>query len=87
MPRTVRNRTATADLRQAQIFNTDQGSQFTNFAFFETGSEARIGIGCWIAYYNADRPTRSSAAGRPTRFMLRRQIRRNWRRNQTQNQR
>ena len=23
---------------------------------FETGSEARSGIGCWIAYYNADRP-------------------------------
>jgi len=79
------------------IFNTDQGSQFTSFAFtntlrdtgirismdgrgrwmdnvfierlwrslkyecvflnaFETGSEARTGIGCWIGYYNADRP-------------------------------
>src|SRR6476620_7526668 len=23
---------------------------------FETGSEARTGIGCWIDYYNADRP-------------------------------
>jgi hypothetical protein len=30
-------------------------------------------------------PTRSSAAGRPTRSMLRRQTRRNWRRNPTQN--
>jgi hypothetical protein len=30
-------------------------------------------------------PTRSSAAGRPTRSMLCRQMRRNWRRNQTQN--
>src|ERR1700689_2229126 len=80
-----------------EIFNTDQGSQFTSFAFtntlkdadirismdgrgrwmdnvfierlwrslkyecvylnaFETGSEARIGIGRWIGYYNADRP-------------------------------
>ena len=80
-----------------QIFNTDQGSQFTSFAFtntlreagirismdgrgrwmdnvfierlwrslkyecvflnaFETGSEARTGIGRWIDYYNADRP-------------------------------
>src|SRR5271168_4248632 len=23
---------------------------------FETGSEAKTGIGCWIGYYNADRP-------------------------------
>ncbi|QLH14373.1 MULTISPECIES: IS3 family transposase [Paracoccus] len=79
------------------IFNTDQGSQFTSFAFtttlkdagirismdgrgrwmdnvfierlwrslkyecvflnaFETGSEARNGIGSWIAYYNERRP-------------------------------
>ena len=79
------------------IFNTDQGSQFTSLAFsgrlqeagirismdgkcrwmdnvfierlwrslkyecvylnaFETGSEARAGIGRWIAYYNAERP-------------------------------
>ena len=79
------------------IFNTDQGSQFTSFPFtntlrdagirismdgrgrwmdnvfierlwrslkyecvflnaFETGSEARTGIGRWINYYNADRP-------------------------------
>lgn len=78
-------------------FNTDQGSQFTSFAFtatlkdagirismdgrgrwmdnvfierlwrslkyecvflnaFETGSEARNGIGSWIAYYNERRP-------------------------------
>lgn len=80
-----------------EIFNTDQGSQFTSFAFtdvlndadirismdgqgrwmdnvfierlwqslkyecvylraFETGSEARIGIGRWIDYYNTRRP-------------------------------
>ena len=80
-----------------EIFNTDQGSQFTSFAFtntlkdagirismdgrgrwmdnvfierlwrslkyecvflnaFETGSEAQIGIGRWIDYYNTDRP-------------------------------
>ena len=79
------------------IFNTDQGSQFTSFAFtttlkdagirismdgrgrwmdnvfierlwrslkyecvflaaFETGSEARSGIGSWIDYYNRRRP-------------------------------
>jgi putative transposase len=86
------------------IFNTDQGSQFTSVAFtttlkdagirismdgrgrwmdnvfierlwrslkyecvflnvFETGSEARFGIGRWIGYYNAARP-HSSFAGR-----------------------
>ena len=83
--------------RTFEIFNTDQGSQFTSFAFtntlkdadvrismdgrgrwmdnvfierlwrslkyecvylnaFETGSEARTGIGRWVGYYNADRP-------------------------------
>jgi len=88
---------AVARFGKPEIFNTDQGSQFTSFAFtdtlkdagirismdgrgrwmdnvfierlwrslkyecvflhaFETGSEARTGIGCWIAYYNADRP-------------------------------
>jgi putative transposase len=83
------------------IFNTDQGSQFTSFAFtntlrdasirismdgrgrwmdnvfierslkyecvflnaFETGSEARAGIGRWIGYYNTKRP-HSALAGR-----------------------
>ena len=86
------------------IFNTDQGSQFTSFAFtntlsaagirismdgrgrwmdnvfierlwrslkyecvylnaFETGSDARTGIGRWIGYYNADRP-HSALGGR-----------------------
>ena len=30
---------------------------------FETGSEARFGIGRWISYYNAARP-HSSFAGR-----------------------
>ena len=87
-----------------EIFNTDQGSQFTSFAFtttlkdagirismdgrgrwmdnvfierlwrslkyecvflnaFETGSEARSGIGRWIGYYNRRRP-HSSFGGR-----------------------
>ena len=86
-----------------EIFNTDQGSQFTSRAFidvlkaagirismdgrgrwmdnifierlwrslkyecvylnaFETGSEARAGIGSWIGYYNAERP-HSALAG------------------------
>ncbi len=88
---------AIARFGKPDIFNTDQGSQFTSFAFpnplkdadirismdgrgrwmdnvfierlwrslkyeciflnaFETGSEARTGIGSWIDYYNADRP-------------------------------
>jgi putative transposase len=88
---------ALARYGQPEIFNTDQGSQFTNFAFsttlrdagirismdgrgrwmdnvfierlwrslkyecvflsaFETGSEARAGIGGWIDYYNHRRP-------------------------------
>ena len=88
---------AIARYGKPDIFNTDQGSQFTSFAFtntlrdagirismdgrgrwmdnvfierlwrslkyecvflnaFETGSEARGGIGRWISYYNADRP-------------------------------
>jgi putative transposase len=88
---------AIARYGRPDIFNTDQGSQFTSFAFtatlkdagirismdgrgrwmdnvfierlwrslkyecvflnaFETGSEARAGIGRWIGYYNADRP-------------------------------
>jgi putative transposase len=87
-----------------ELFNTDQGSQFTSLAFttvlreagirismdgrgrwmdnvfierlwrslkyecvflnaFETGSEARDGIGRWIGYYNADRP-HSALGGR-----------------------
>jgi len=86
------------------IFNTDQGSQFTSFAFtnvlrsngirismdgrgrwldnvfierlwrslkyenvylnaYESGSEARVGIGKWIAFYNQTRP-HSSLAGK-----------------------
>ena len=88
---------AMARYGKPEIFNTDQGSQFTSFEFtqvlkdaevkismdgkgrwidnrfierlwrslkyecvylhaFETGSEARHGIGAWIDYYNRDRP-------------------------------
>src|SRR4051812_6936732 len=88
---------AIARFCKPDIFNTDQGSQFTSFAFtntlraaeirismdgrgrwmdnvfierlwrslkyecvflnaFETGSDARTGIGRWIRYYNANRP-------------------------------
>ena len=88
------------------IFNTDQGSQFTSFAFtnvlrsngirismdgrgrwldnvfierlwrslkyenvylnaYETGSEARAGIGKWIVFYNQTRPHSSHAGNTP----------------------
>lgn len=90
------------------IFNTDQGSQFTSFAFtnvlrengirismdgrgrwldnvfierlwrslkyenvylnaYETGSEARAGIGRWIAFYNQTRPHSSLDGTTPER--------------------
>ena len=96
-----------------QIFNTDQGSQFTSFTFtntlreagikismdgkgrwmdyvfierlwrslkyecvflnaFETGSEARAGIGRWIGYYNANRPHSALADATPDEaYMMR----------------
>ena len=88
---------ALAKYGKPDIFNTDQGSQFTSFAFtnvlrdngirismdgrgrwldnvfierlwrslkyecvylhaYETGSEARTGIGTWILFYNSTRP-------------------------------
>ena len=88
---------ALAKYGKPDIFNTDQGSQFTSFAFtnvlrengirismdgcgrwldnvfierlwrsrkyenvylhaYESGSEARAGIGKWIAFYNTVRP-------------------------------
>jgi putative transposase len=97
---------AIARYGRPDIFNTDQGSQFTSFAFtttlkdagirismdgrgrwmdnvfierlwrslkyecvflnaFETGSEARAGIGRWIGYYNADRPHSALAGSTP----------------------
>lgn len=95
---------AMATYGRPEIFNTDQGSQFTSPRFtglltevgiqvsmdgrgrwmdnvfierlwrslkyecvylnaFETGSEARAGLGRWIDYYNADRP-HSALGGR-----------------------
>ena len=95
---------ALARYGRPEIFNTDQGSQFTSPRFtgvlteagvrvsmdgrgrwmdnifierlwrsvkyecvylhaFETGSEARAGLGRWITYYNADRP-HSALGGR-----------------------
>ena len=97
---------AIARYGRPEIFNTDQGSQFTSVAFtnrldeagirismdgrgrwmdnvfierlwrslkyecvylhaFETGSEARSGIGDWIAFYNAKRPHSALAASTP----------------------
>jgi putative transposase len=98
-----------------EIFNTDQGSQFTSTKFtdvlkdakikismdgrgcwvdnvfierlwrslkyeciylnaFETGSQAREGIGKWIKYYNADRPHSSLDDGTPNEAYLKRAI-------------
>ncbi len=91
------------------IFNSDQGSQFTSFAFtnvlrdngirismdgrgrwldnvfierlwrslkyenvylnaYENGSEARMGIGRWIDFYNQTRPHSSLGGMTPDRF-------------------
>jgi hypothetical protein len=58
---------AIARFGKPDIFSSDQGSQFTSFAF----------TNCWIGNYNTIGPTRSSTAGHPTRSMLRRQTRRN----------
>ena len=97
---------ALARYGRPEIFNTDQGSQFTSLAFtqvlkdagvrvsmdgkgrwmdnvmieqlwrslkyecvylqaFETGSEARAGIGSWIDYYNIKRPHSALAGQTP----------------------
>ena len=97
---------ALARYGRPEIFNTDQGSQFTSLAFtqvlkdagvrvsmdgkgrwmdnvmieqlwrslkyecvylqaFETGSEARAGIGSWIDYYNVSRPHSALAGQTP----------------------
>ena len=99
---------ALAKYGSPDIFNTDQGSQFTSFAFtsvlrdkgirismdgrgrwldnvfierlwrslkyenvylnaYETGSEARAGIGRWIDFYNQTRPHSSLAGTTPER--------------------
>lgn len=99
---------ALAKYGSPDIFNTDQGSQFTSFAFtgvlrdkgirismdgrgrwldnvfierlwrslkyenvylnaYETGSEARAGIGRWMTFYNQTRPHSSLAGITPDR--------------------
>jgi putative transposase len=98
---------AIARFGRPEIFNTDQGSQFTSFAFtntlkhadirismdgrgrwmdnvfierlwrslkyecvylnaFETGTEAKTGIGRWVGYYNTDRPHSTFAGKTPS---------------------
>ena len=52
------------------IFNTDQGSQFSSFAFTAVLKDADIrismdGRGRWIGYYNADRPHSGLAGQTP----------------------
>ena len=114
---------AMARYGKPDIFNTDQGSRFTSFAFTNTLRDASIrismdGRGRWMdnvfiewlwrslkyecVFLNASRraarrepasaagsatttptgPTLRSAAGRPTRPMLCKYPRRNWRHNQ-----
>ena len=57
------------------IMNSDQGSQFTSFAWtdrlrrsylhaWETGSEARAGVRNWMEFYNNRRPHKAPG-GRP----------------------
>ena len=117
---------AIARFGRPEIFNTDQGSQFTSFAFtntlkganirismdgrgrwmdnvfierlwrslkyecvflnaFETGGEAKIGIECWIGYYNADRPHSVFGGRTPDEVYATQASSRNWRPNRTQN--
>src|SRR5256885_16143617 len=38
---------------------------------FETGSEARTGIGCWIGFYNNDRPHSAFGGRTPDEFYAR----------------
>jgi hypothetical protein len=117
---------AIARFGKTEIFNTDQGSQFTSFAFtntlkdadirismdgpgrrmdnvfierlrrslkyecvflnaFESGSEARTGIGCWIGYYNADRPHSIFGGRTPDEVYTTQANEKNWRRDRTQN--
>ena len=100
---------ALAKYGKPDIFNSDQGSQFTSYAFtnvlrengirismdgrgrwldnvfierlwrslkyenvylnaYETGSEARVGIGRWITFYNTIRPHTSLTGKTPARY-------------------
>jgi len=59
---------ALARYGRPEIFNTDQGSQFTSYAFTSVLREAEVrismdGRGRWSAYYNTQRP-HSGLAGR-----------------------
>lgn len=59
---------ALARFGKPEIFNTDQGSQFTSYAFTSVLRDAEVrismdGRGRWITYYNTQRP-HSGLAGR-----------------------
>jgi putative transposase len=42
-----------------EIFNTDQGSQFTSDDFTASVAEAKAGIGSWLEFYNMERQHQS----------------------------
>ena len=46
---------------------------------FETGSEARTGIGRWIGYYNVDRPHSALAGATPDEACMMQSTQENWR--------
>ena len=54
---------ALARFGKPDIFNTDQGSQFTRVAFTEVLLAARIAS--WLAFYNTRRPHRALANRAP----------------------
>ena len=65
---------ARAKFGKPEIFNTDQGSQFTSAAFkyedvylkgYADGRDAARGIAAWIAFYNERRPHQALADRTP----------------------
>lgn len=61
---------ALAQYGKPEIFNTDQGSQFTSFLFtnlnnFENGIQTKSTIGNWMAHYNMTRPHSTSDGQTP----------------------
>jgi hypothetical protein len=61
----------TIELPDPFIYAINGGSVKYEFVFlnaFETGNEARTGIGCCIGYYNANRPHSEFGAGRRPRL-------------------
>src|SRR5215467_13360792 len=70
---------ALARFGKPEIFNTDQGSQFTSTAFTgaleQAGIQARLGIAAWIAFYNNQRPHQALGYATPDGGVVRRRCR------------